>query len=100
MSISNDDYQKVFRAIKEGLVFSDEKDEDDFFVLVDENRDLDDYQPKKSLIEEMESKDLINPISKETKRKYFNFIGEKRPISLISIYEITDKGLDLIKSLE
>ena len=98
MSFNNDDYQKVFRAIEEGLVFSDEKDEDDFLVLVDENRELDDFKPKKILVKEMEDKNLINALSKETKRKYFTFIGEKRPISLISIFEITDKGLDLVKS--
>lgn len=95
MSISNNDYQKVFKAIKEGLVFSDEKDEDDFLVLVDENRELDDYKPKKALVEEMKNNNLIKVIEKETKREYIKFEGKKRPFPLISIYAITDKGKSL-----
>ena len=98
MSINNDNYQKVFRAIKEGLVFSDEKDEDEFLVLVDENRELDDYKPKKALIEEMEHKGLIHAIEKETKREYIKFEEKKRPFPLISIFEITNKGKGLDES--
>ena len=98
MSINNANYQKVFNAIKKGLVFSDEKDEDDFFVLVDENRELDEFKPEKRLVKEMEDNNLIEAIEKETKREYIKFEGKKRPFPLISIYVITDKGLDLVKS--
>lgn len=94
MNNSNENYKKVFQAIRDGLVFSDERNEDDFMVLVDENRELDGFEPKKALIEKMEKDGLIKAITKETKRKYFTFIGEKRPISLISIFEITDEGKD------
>ena len=48
----------------------------------------------------MEEKGLIKAISQETKREYIKFEGEKRPFPLISIFVITDKGLDLIKISE
>ena len=96
MGANISDYQKVFDAIKKGLVFSDQKDEGDFVVLVDENRQIDeDFKPKKSLIKEMEDENLIEAIEKETKREYITFKGKRRPFSLISIFEITDKGKSL-----
>ncbi len=91
-------YIKVLKSIEKDLVFSDKKDEDDFYYLVDENRSIDDFKPKKTLISEMEKEGLIEAIEKETKRKYYKVGKEKKPFSLISIYEITDKGYEFLKN--
>ena len=93
----NEDYLRVFAAINQGYVFSDEKDEDDFMVLVDENREIDEsFKLSKSLIADMETQGLIEAIEKETKREYFKFKGKKMPFSLISIYRMTDKAQAMI----
>lgn len=96
MTSKQENYAKVLNAIKAGLVFADEKDEDDFLVLVDENRELDDFTPSKTLVGEMENEKLIEAIEKETKRDYIQFGSEKVPIPLIAIYVITDKGEALL----
>ena len=74
------------------MVFADDKDEDDFLVLVDENREIYDFTPSKALVADMENEGLIKAIEKETKRDYIRFKGKKIPCSLIAIYVVTDKG--------
>lgn len=93
----NDDVISFLQAISNGLVVADESDENDYVSLVDENRKADSFKPLKSLVAEIEKGKLVEIISKDTKREFIKFDGKKHPLSLITIYKLSQKGIDYLK---
>ncbi len=93
----NDDVISFLQAISNGLVVADESDENDYVSLVDENRKADNFKPLKSLVAEIEKGKLVEIISKDTKREFIKFDGKKHPLSLITIYKLSQKGIDYLK---
>ena len=93
----NDDVISFLQAISNGLVVADESDENDYVSLVDENRKADNFKPLRSLVAEIEKGKLVEIISKDTKREYIKFDGKKHPLSLITIYKLSQKGIDYLK---
>lgn len=91
--------RNILSLLDDEWVISDERDEDDFVVFVDSNRDIyENLKPKKSLISSMESDNLIEIVQRDTEREYMDFEGDSSPtpIPLITIYEITSKGYELL----
>lgn len=93
----NDDVISFLQAISNGLVVADESDENDYVSLVDENRKADNFKPLRSLVAEIEKGKLVEIISKDTKREFIKFDGKKHPLSLITIYKLSQKGIDYLK---
>ena len=93
----NDDVISFLQAISNGLVVADESDENDYVSLVDENRKADNFKPLKSLVAEIEKGKLVEIISKDTKREFIKFDGKKHPLSLITIYKLSQKGIEYLK---
>lgn len=93
----NDNIISFLQAISNGLVVADESDENDYVSLVDENRKADNFKPLKSLVTDIEKDELVEIISKDTKREYIKFDGKKHPLSLITIYKLSQKGIDYLK---
>ena len=93
----NDDVISFLQAISNGLVVADESDENDYVSLVDENRKADNFKPLKSLVAEIEKGKLVEIISKDTKREFIKFDGKKHPLSLITLYKLSQKGIDYLK---
>ena len=93
----NDNIISFLQAISNGLVVADESDENDYVSLVDENRKADNFKPLRSLVAEIEKGKLVEIISKDTKREYIKFDGKKHPLSLITIYKLSQKGIDYLK---
>lgn len=89
--------KRVLTAIKNDWVLFDEKDEDDFMVFVNENRQTHQtLKPKKAFILQMENDGLIEVVEKETKREYLKVRGVKKPFSLMALYRISKKGKELM----
>lgn len=64
---------------------------------MDENGEvLPDFQPSKEFIKEIEKSEFITIIEKEKKREYFNSRGKRKPMPLITIYKLTNEGMNLL----
>ncbi|QHG10812.1 hypothetical protein GSF12_12550 (plasmid) [Moraxella osloensis] len=97
MKNENEQLIDFLNFINQGYVVSDEQDEDNFVVLVDENREiLSDFKPSKDFIKEIEKSEFVTIVDKEKKREYFNSRGKRKPMPLITIYKLTSKGMDLL----
>ena len=46
---------------------------------------------------DIEKDELVEIISKDTKREFIKFDGKKHPLSLITIYKLSQKGIDYLK---
>lgn len=89
--------KRVLTAIKNDWVLFDEKDEDDFMVFVNENRDTHKIlKPKRTFILQMKNKGLIEVVEKETKREYLKVRGVKKLFPLMALYRIREKGKELM----
>jgi hypothetical protein len=90
----------LFNAIKDDWALVDESDADEYYVLVNADRDeYPDLRPSKSSIEKLEQDGFISfePTKSDSKnkvREYSEFLGEVNPIPLVYFYKLTDKGAE------
>lgn len=93
---------ELLQAIETGWSLCDEKDTDDFMVLVNESRtEHPSLKPLKSLVKELEmqgylSFDEVKSDPKNKSREFMDFLGDKIPIQLVYFFTVTSKGKDLL----
>lgn len=84
--------KKTIKALLDDWMLSDENDDYDYFVLVDNNRIINDLKVKRSIIDQMTKEGLIHSEDQFDKREYMVLLGEKHPIPFIYYFNVTEKG--------
>lgn len=85
-------------AIDKDWAVCDEKCEDDFMVLVNEDREeMKGFHPSKALVISLEKDGLIEldterSDKKGVERRFDKFLDETYPISFVFMYKVTEKG--------
>ena len=107
MSSENDDQiAALLEAVAADWALCDEKDEDDFMVLVNADRDAhESLKPLKSLVNGLEADGYIRLDAgrsdpKDRRREYLDFLDEKVPVAFVYFYEVTDKGEKWLAELD
>jgi len=89
---------KLFKAIEKDWVICDDNDEDDFMVLVNEDRDLHkNLKPPKTLINALEIEDYIKldleqSDEKGKPREFMDWFDGPKAIPFVYFYNLTSKG--------
>ncbi len=89
---------ELLKAIKNDWALVDESDSDNFYILVNSDREEHPkFKPFKSYVDQIESEGLIifepsRSDAKNKKREYSEFFGEVSPVPLVYFYKLTAKG--------
>jgi len=95
---------ELIQAIDADWAFCDKSDDDNYFVLINEDRDEHpSLKPQKSLIQKMESEGYIwfdekRSDSREKERGYMEFLDEFEPVWLVFFYKVTGRGREIIRA--
>ena len=88
----------LIEAIDNDWAVCDDNDEDDFMVLINEDREeLEELKPLKKLVSVMEEEGLIlldneRSDSRDAKREFDDYFDEIVPIPFVFMYNITKEG--------
>ena len=97
---------ELFKAIKADWALCDDRDEDSFMVLVDEQRDIHPtLKPEKTLVNNLEKDgyiklDAARSSKKGEAREMMEWFDGPVPVPFVYIYQVTPKGHALATELE